>query len=193
MNNGSLSYHVVVVGTGAVGKSSLTLRFSHNKFPEKYDPTIEDSYSQTVTIDDKECVLNILDTAGQEEFHTLRDEYLRDGEAFLMVYSVIQMSSLDGLRSINSAIVRAKGNRPVPRMMVGNKIDLEDERTVTIEEAQKVAKEFGDIPLTETSALTGKNVRNIFEDMVRIINKFREQNAKSNGQSERRFKFCTLL
>ena len=64
MSRSDLTYHVVVVGTGAVGKSSLTLKFSHNEFPEHYDPTIEDSYSQAVTVDDKECMLNILDTAG---------------------------------------------------------------------------------------------------------------------------------
>ena len=84
-----------------------------------------------------------------------------------MVYSVTSMASLEGLRHINDSIVRAKGNDPTfPRLIVGNKIDLESERTVTYEDAQKFANELGGLPIIETSAKTGHNVKKVFFEMV---------------------------
>ena len=59
---------IVLLGSGAVGKSSLTVQFVQGVFVEKYDPTIEDSYRKQVEVDDRQCMLEILDTAGTEQF-----------------------------------------------------------------------------------------------------------------------------
>ena len=65
---GSRTFKFVVVGAGAVGKSALVVRFIKNDFVTDYDPTIEDSYRRQYTVDNIEGMLDILDTAGQEEF-----------------------------------------------------------------------------------------------------------------------------
>ena len=67
-------YKLVVVGGGGVGKSALTIQLIQNHFVDEYDPTIEDSYRKQVTIDEEVCLLDILDTAGQEEYSAMRDQ-----------------------------------------------------------------------------------------------------------------------
>ena len=73
-------YKLVIVGGGGVGKSALTIQLIQNHFIDEYDPTIEDSYRKQVTIDDETCLLDILDTAGQEEYSAMRDQYMRTGK-----------------------------------------------------------------------------------------------------------------
>ena len=80
-NNG---YKLVVVGAGGVGKSALTIQLIQNQFMEEYDPTIEDSYRKQVVVDKEACYLDILDTAGQEEYSAMKDQYMRTGEGFLI-------------------------------------------------------------------------------------------------------------
>ncbi|KAJ2908056.1 Ras GTPase, partial [Coemansia aciculifera] len=80
-------YKVVMLGTGGVGKSMLTTRFINGEFSHEYDPTIEDSYRKQCQIDGDLCVLDILDTAGQEEYAAMRDYHIRSGHGFIIVYS----------------------------------------------------------------------------------------------------------
>lgn len=77
-------------------------------FVEDYDPTIEDSYIQHVEVDRQVCVLDVLDTAGQEEFSALREQYMRKGDGFLIVYSVIDPNSFKNIRQFYNQILRVK-------------------------------------------------------------------------------------
>ncbi|KJH41973.1 Ras family protein [Dictyocaulus viviparus] len=79
---------VVVVGGGGVGKSALTIQFIQQYFVQDYDPTIEDSYTKQCFVDEDLCKMEVLDTAGQEEFCTMREQYLRSGNGFLIVFAV---------------------------------------------------------------------------------------------------------
>ncbi|CAI4232853.1 unnamed protein product [Auanema sp. JU1783] len=86
--NTSSFLRIVVVGGGGVGKSALTIQFIQQYFVQDYDPTIEDSYTKQCFVDEDLCRLEVLDTAGQEEFSTMREQYLRSGNGFLIVYAV---------------------------------------------------------------------------------------------------------
>ena len=77
-------------------------------FVEDYDPTIEDSYIQHVEVDRQVCVLDVLDTAGQEEFSALREQYMRKGDGFLIVFSVIDANSFKNVRQFYNQILRVK-------------------------------------------------------------------------------------
>merc|ERR1712119_75238 len=81
-------HKVIMVGSGAVGKSALTLQFMYDEFVEDYEPTKADSYRKKVVVDTEECQVDILDTAGQEDYAAIRDNYFRSGEGFLCVYSI---------------------------------------------------------------------------------------------------------
>jgi len=167
-------YKITVLGAGGVGKSALVVQFVHNKFLEKYDPTIEDSYRKTVDVDGQACQLDILDTAGQEEYSHIQEEYISKGQGFLIVYSVTSPSSFDDAKEIRKRIlatreVKAKDDS-VPMVLVGNKTDLQEERTVETEEGAELANTFG-CSFFETSAKQKKNVNEVFEDIVRQINR----------------------
>lgn len=120
-------YKLVVVGGGGVGKSALTIQFIQSHFVQDYDPTIEDSYRKQCVIDDKVAHLDILDTAGQEEFSAMREQYMRTGEGFLLVFSVTDKSSFDEISKFQNQILRVKDKDSFPMIMVGNKSDLENE------------------------------------------------------------------
>lgn len=161
-------YKLVVVGGGGVGKSALTIQFIQSHFVDEYDPTIEDSYRKQVAIDNEVSLLDILDTAGQEEYSAMREQYMRTGEGFLLVYSVTERESFNELSSFHQQILRVKDTECVPILLVGNKSDLSDERSVSYEEGQDLAKQFG-CAFLETSAKQGINVDQAFHDLVRII------------------------
>lgn len=121
-----------------------------------YDPTIEDSYTKQCVIDDVVakldseslfiftlwfsivahditifvCSFSVLDTAGQEEFSAMREQYMRSGEGFLLVYSVADRSSFDELPRLHRQILRVKDRDEFPMLMVANKADLQHQRMV---------------------------------------------------------------
>ena len=93
---------------GGVGKSALTIQLIQNHFVDEYDPTIEDSYRKQVVIDGETCLLDILDTAGQEEYSAMRDQYMRTGEGFLLVFAVNNAKSFEDISQYREQIKRVK-------------------------------------------------------------------------------------
>jgi GTPase KRas len=169
-------YKLAVVGGGGVGKSALTVQFIQNIFVEEYDPTIEDSYRKHAKIDDKTCFLEILDTAGQEEYKALRDQYMRTGDGFVMVYSCIDRKTFEEINEFYEQILRVKDADAVPMVLVGNKCDLESERVIPTDEGKNYAKQLN-IAFMETSAKMRKNVDEAFYELVREIRKCVKPNS----------------
>ncbi|BGP43627.1 Ras-related protein rsr1 [Rhodotorula kratochvilovae] len=197
-------FRVVILGSGGVGKSALTVRFVHAMFVEKYDPTIEDSYRRNLTVDGITVALEVLDTAGTEQFMSLSTLYMRSGDGFLLVFSLTSMESISELHTIREQIQRIKeagmvpGSR-VPVVLVGNKLDLVHERQVPREVAVNLSRSWGGVPYYESSARKEINVTEIFEDVVRQMIKAdaasprsRRSSANGPGGGGRR-KRCTLL
>lgn len=104
----SLSFQVL--GSGGVGKSALTVQFVQGIFVEKYDPTIEDSYRKQVEVDGQQCMLEILDTAGTEQFTAMRDLYMKNGQGFVLAYSITAQSTFNDLQDLREQILRVKVN-----------------------------------------------------------------------------------
>ncbi len=111
-------YKIVVLGGGGVGKSALTIRLVTNNFLEEYDPTIEDSYRKSVVIDETACLLDILDTAGQEEFSSMQDQWMREGQAFLVVYSITSRTTFDEAIIMREKILRCKEEEEPPMYVI---------------------------------------------------------------------------
>jgi len=188
-------YKLVIVGGGGVGKSALTIQLIQNHFIDEYDPTIEDSYRKQVTIDSETCLLDILDTAGQEEYSAMRDQYMRTGQGFLMVYAITSRSSFEELVGFKDQILRVKEADLVPMVVVGNKSDLESERQVSSQEGQDLARNFGS-PFFETSAKTRVNVEESFYQLVREIRKsigITKGNQTNKKSSKGILSKCSLL
>jgi len=98
------AYKLVVVGGGGVGKSAITIQFIQSYFVTDYDPTIEDSYTKQCVIDDTVAKLDILDTAGQEEFSAMREQYMRSGEGFLLVFSLADRTSYEEIYKFHKQV-----------------------------------------------------------------------------------------
>jgi len=184
-------YKLVIVGGGGVGKSALTIQLIQNHFIDEYDPTIEDSYRKQVTIDNETCLLDILDTAGQEEYSAMRDQYMRTGQGFLCVYAITSRTSFDEVTAFREQILRVKDCDKVPLVICGNKCDLESERQVSKAEGQDLAKSF-ESPFMETSAKARINVEESFFELVREIRKQTTGN-KDNKKNEKKKKGGCLL
>ncbi|KAJ3100787.1 Ras GTPase ras2, partial [Phlyctochytrium bullatum] len=166
----------------------LTIQLCLNHFVETYDPTIEDSYRKQVVIDDVPCVLEVLDTAGQEEYTALRDQWIRDGEGFLLVFSITSRSTFERILRFKDQIVRVKDAENIPMILVGNKCDKHQEREVSPQEAKHIADRMG-CSYIETSAKTCFNVEKAFYNVVRLI----RRSGEGNMPRERKKKPCTIL
>ncbi|RMC02816.1 hypothetical protein DUI87_20007 [Hirundo rustica rustica] len=175
-------YKLVVVGAGGVGKSALTIQLIQNHFVDEYDPTIEDSYRKQVVIDGETCLLDILDTAGQEEYSAMRDQYMRTGEGFLCVFAINNTKSFEDIHHYREQIKRVKDSEDVPMVLVGNKCDLPS-RTVDTKQAQDLARSYG-IPFIETSAKTRQGVDDAFYTLVREIRKHKEKMSKDGSKTK---------
>ncbi|CAH8487087.1 unnamed protein product [Heterobilharzia americana] len=181
-------YKLVVLGSGGVGKSALTVQFVQGIFAEKYDPTIEDSYRKQVEIDSQQCMLEILDTAGTEQFTAMRDLYMKNGQGFLLVYSITSQATFTDLIDLREQILRVKDVDEFPLVLVGNKCDLEDERSVGKEQGQNLAREWN-CQFMETSAKAKLNVNEIFHNLVHQIN---QKTPNPASKSSKKSKCCCL-
>lgn len=152
-----------------------------------------------MVIDSQSCMLEVLDTAGQEEYTALRDQWIRDGEGFVLVYSITSRSSFTRIRKFHSQIQRVKesssagsptgsylvspmsptmpGVGQAPVMLVGNKSDRVTEREVSTQEGSALAKEMG-CDFVEASAKNCINVEKAFYEVVRSLRRQRQETAQ---------------
>lgn len=176
----------MIMGGGGVGKSALTVQFVRNVFVSTYDPTIEDTYRKLLVIDGQQCMVEILDTAGTEQFLALKELYIKSGQGFILVFSLTSLASVNELGPLREAIVRIKDTTAIPIVLVGNKADLRADRQVPREVGTSLSKAWGNVPYYEASARKRINVDEVFADAVRQIRAFDAINGKpSNGHSVR--------
>ncbi|XP_017722988.1 PREDICTED: ras-related protein Rab-21 [Rhinopithecus bieti] len=134
------SFKVVLLGEGCVGKTSLVLRYCENKFNDKHITTLQASFlTKKLNIGGKRVNLAIWDTAGQERFHALGPIYYRDSNGAILVYDITDEDSFQKVKNWVKELRKMLGNE-ICLCIVGNKIDLEKERHVSIQEAESFRK-----------------------------------------------------
>jgi len=175
---------IVLAGFGGVGKSAVTIQFLHNRFLDEYDPTIEESYSKHIVVDSIPTYVQIIDTAGQEEYQQLRDQSLSIGDCYLLVYDITSKASFDDLTKIRTNILRMRNAETsgFPIVVIGNKCDLESYRQVSKEEVKKKCAIWA-IPFLETSAKSRINIEESFIACIMATRKFKGGN-KSTTQGK---------
>jgi len=174
-------WRIAVVGEGGVGKTSLSVQFTLNSFIEIYDPTIEDIYRKQMIVDNRMCFVEVINIIGQEEYATLRDQWVREVQGFLLVYSITSRASFDLLENFRQSMLPAKREEPV-FTLVGNKCDMVNEREVSREEGAALARKFG-CEFFETSAKTAQNVERVFTNLVRTLRMHKEAQSSAAGVS----------
>lgn len=167
-------------------------------FSKPFPPKTADSYRKKVKLESDEVQIDILDTAGQEDYAAIRDNYFRSGEGFLCVFSITEHESFLATHDFREQILRVKGDEAIPFVLVGNKCDLDIKRNVSLEEANKLAEQWR-VPYVETSAKTRLNVDKIFHDLMKEIYKRKQADGTTSNGSGKKikkkslFKRCTIL
>jgi len=186
----------VVVGDGAVGKTSLLISYTENRFPVDYVPTVFDNFTTGVEVDGKLINFALWDTAGQEEYSRLRALSYPETDVFLLCFSVVSPASFDNIKTkwypeINHNCPSAKC------ILVGTKIDLRDdkqtlenlkgEKLPSTEMGKKLAEEIRAECYLECSALTQEGLRKVFEEAIRaVIGRPDDASAKINNKKKER-------
>lgn len=180
----SVSAKVVMIGDTGVGKTAICNRFIRGEFTAQMASTVGVDFTRKkVTVDGQTVSLVIYDTAGQEVFKSLAPQYYRDADVAIVVFSVISEETFAGAATWIKEIEAT--NPAVSLVLVGNKVDVEDKRTVSFEQSTKMAEE-NDIPYFETSAATGQCIDELYDEVARIFFSDRRENARlisSQGSS----------
>jgi small GTP-binding protein len=169
-------FKVIAVGDGAVGKTSITLRFSTGTFRDSYIMTIGVDFAVKsidvgTTEGARKIKLQIWDTGGQERFSYVRPLYYKGAMGGLVVFDVTQVESFQNLPKWFDEVKKNRGN--IPLVLVGNKVDLPD-RKVNAERAREIAKKNG-LQYLETSAKTGESVDKVFYELSKKMVEYAKQ------------------
>ncbi|KAK9456625.1 ras family-domain-containing protein [Dipodascopsis uninucleata] len=167
-------FKFVVLGACGVGKTSLILQLCLHRFVDTYNPTIEYSYRKHAIVEHQASILEILDTSGNEEYAVLRDQWIREGEGFVLVYSITSMKSFKQIELLYSEIERQKPKNSVPIIVVGNKLDLISLREVKNQMGQTFAKNRH-LEFFEVSSKNDLNVKRAFTELVKLGRKLRQK------------------
>mmetsp|Transcript_20432 Transcript_20432/g.31196 ORF Transcript_20432/g.31196 Transcript_20432/m.31196 type:complete len:209 (+) Transcript_20432:53-679(+) len=183
-------YKLVLLGDTAVGKSCLVVRFVRDEFFEFQEPTIGAAFlTQSVVLDNSAIKFEIWDTAGQERYRSLAPMYYRGAAAAIVVYDITNKESFNGAKSWVKELQR-RGDPNVVIALAGNKADLQSKRKVNFEvdyslrimiflsqEAQRYAEDNGILHM-ETSAKSSMNVKDLFNEIARMLPKQSQQTER---------------
>jgi len=158
------------MGYQNVGKSSLCVQFVDQVFVESYDPTIENTFRANVKVHGDEYTLELIDTAGQDEYSGIPEQYSMEIQGYILVYSITNDKSFDTCKDLYRKLLDVKGQVSVPVVLVGNKIDLHQQRVVSSEEGKRLADEWSAV-FVETSAKKRDTVVDVFEKVIIEIEK----------------------
>ncbi|KAG7825275.1 hypothetical protein KL909_001567 [Ogataea angusta] len=180
---------IALVGARAVGKSSLAAQFAEESFNDHYFPTIENQLKKEVKYKGIDYSLEIMDTAGQDEFSTLHNKLLIGVHGYMLVYSINSRQSFDMLAVVRDKILDGLGISSVedgpPIVIVGNKSDLDFQRQVSEAELKQLAKVFGDVPCFECSAKNNYNVHEAFGAVIDQIEDIKEPKDEEETQAKK--------
>ncbi|XP_002739416.1 rho-related GTP-binding protein RhoU-like [Saccoglossus kowalevskii] len=186
----------VLVGDGAVGKTSLIVSYTTNGYPTEYIPTAYDNYAVVVNVDNKPVRLQLCDTAGQDDFDSLRPLCYPQTDVFLVCFSVVSPTSFHNVVEKWVPEVR-KHNKKTPILLVGTQCDLRNdvkvlidlarfhERPISEEDARSCAARISAISYIECSALTQKNMKEVFDTVILTSLKLSSQAQEKKKKSKK--------
>ena len=182
---------LVVLGRSLVGKTALTFRFINDQFPSDHDTTIEDQYKTIIKINGQQVKLEILDTAGQDDYQSMLETWINSGSGFLLVYSIDDMESFIEIQKKFDKLVMIKEKEIYSCIIVGNKCDLDESKRKV---PKNIAEEFAkskNVPFLEVSALKTINVKEAFIKVVYDLMEKMQQ--KKNGRFLDKMCGCKII
>ena len=179
----NLKLKLVLLGDSGVGKTNLISQYISNNFNQNSKATIGvEFFCKTYKINKKKVIkVEIWDTAGQERYKSITSVYYKGAKGAIIVYDITSRKSFNNIDKWIEEI-KEKTNKDIKLIIIGNKIDLEEQREISTKEAIYRFKDM-DIPLMETSALEDTNVNEVFINMIKII----YQDHIKNGENDNDF------
>lgn len=170
LNSTVPKYKLVFLGDIYVGKTSIINQFMYESFDNNYQATIGiDFLSKTIHLADQPMRLQLWDTAGQERFRSLIPNYIRDSSAAIIVFDITNPASFESVDKWMEDVRNERGTDAVVAL-VGNKVDKVEERVVSKEAGEEKAKKFSSL-YAETSAKTGSNIKELFNNIAKALGK----------------------
>jgi small GTP-binding protein len=182
---------ILTLGDSLVGKSSIVLRFSDNKFNETFLSTIGvDSKRKILKIKGEKVKVSIWDTAGQEKYQNIVKQYYNGANGVLLIYDISNKKSFERIDFWYKDLKKSVNSDEIVVFLVGNKIDLNDKRVVDKEEAEKYSQE-NNMAYFEVSAKTGEGIKELFDEASeKIMDKILEKGQKEDDEEDKaRFSF----
>ncbi|XP_041843203.1 ras homolog family member Ua [Melanotaenia boesemani] len=189
----------VLVGDGAVGKTSLVVSYTTNGYPTEYVPTAFDNFSAMVSVDGHPVKLQLCDTAGQDEFDKLRPLCYTSADVFLLCFSVVSPASFQNVPE--KWVPEIRKHAPLaPLVLVGTQCDLREDVKVLIDlakyrerpvdpmDARDCAMEIGAVAYMECSSLTQKNLKEVFDTAILASLQNNSSRKQPRGKQKRRKK-----
>ncbi|KAJ3436245.1 ras-related protein raba1f-like [Anaeramoeba flamelloides] len=175
---------IVLIGDSGVGKTNLLTRFTRNEFNIESKSTIGVEFAtKSMKMKDKHLKIQIWDTAGQERYRAITSAYYRGATGALLVYDITKYDTFKNLEAWFSELQENTEDDPLI-MLVGNKFDLQNKRTVEIDEGKTFSKE-NNLLFIETSALDSTNVEMAFHNVIeKIFNKMNSKKTMQNTTQE---------
>lgn len=161
-------FKLLIIGNSSVGKTSFLFRYADDSFTSAFVSTVGIDFKvKTIYRNDKRVKLQIWDTAGQERYRTITTAYYRGAMGFLLMYDITSQDSFNAVQDWATQIkTYSWDNAQV--VLIGNKLDLEEDRQVPAEDAQRLATELG-FQFFEASAKDNINVKQVFDKLVDVI------------------------
>ena len=166
--NYELLYKIIIIGDAAVGKSNILTRFTRNEFSENTKSTVGVELGvKFIKVKGVNTKIQIWDTAGQERYRSITSSYYKGSHGCFIVYDITNETSFENVERWYEYVQREAGKN-ISIILVGNKCDLENERKISKEKGQEKAKNLK-CAFFETSALSGVNISQIFEELTNNI------------------------
>ena len=186
-------FKLLIIGDSHVGKSSLLLRLSDNNFDPDFNTTIGIDFKiKMIELEDKIIKLQIWDSAGQDRFRTITTMYYRNSNGVIIMYDVTERTSFQNIE-IWLQELEKYAHKDIPKIIVGGKTDLKNDRKVSYEEAREYADSLN-IPYIETSSKEDKNIDETFEliskEIKRLHKNFKNINIKLKDEKNRNCFVC---
>ena len=170
-SNFDLCFKIIIIGNCSVGKTCITNQGVKSEFSEGYQSTIGVEYfTMFIKLDNKTIKLQIWDTCGMEVYRSLIKSFYINSSLAVIVYAINDSDSFNDIHFWVKEL-KTMSSPDIKIILVGNKKDLENERKVSYEEGQSVAKEYGFQQFFETSAKTGENIKEMFLKISNILYK----------------------
>lgn len=192
---------ITPVGDGATGKTSMLTSYTNKTVPQNHVATVFDNYSACVTVNNQQVTLNLADTAGQEDFESIRALCYPGTNVFLCVFAVNDRTSFENIASKWMKELhekdKVKSSIGVPIIIVGNKIDLrnsvpcvsKEEGNALLRRMQQVYGELRSISYMECSALKSTGLKEIFDEAIKRHLQALYQSRKAKGANGK----CNIL